>query len=455
LKTRATDDVLRIAFMGTLQVEAPAEPQTQVPSKRRRVLVSAIAVSPIRGSEPGIGWNVGTRLAKYHDVTLMCITKTHDDPHREEIEAYFQQHGPIPGLEMLYIEPTWLYRLVDRKRNPVARAFYYFGYASWQRAAYKRVKELQAQKPFELTHHLNILGYREPGYLWKLPIPFFWGPVAGASNIPFAHFKLLRWPDRIKYGVRNVINEVQKRLWPRPRKAARAAAHIWAIGEDNRRMFTDVFGVPAECLCEAGGKPRPELASVKTYDPTKEPLRLTFAGFHIGRKAVPIILHAMARSGNEFPITFTSLGSGPERDGWIELSRRLGIADKINWIAELPQAQAHAEMTRAHVFAFPSLQEASATVTLEALSLGLPILCHDACGMGFIVNDSCGLKVPMRDIETSVNGFAEALRKLHADPSLVSRLSQGALRRSEELSWDYAARQMALRYDRVLERIKK
>jgi glycosyltransferase involved in cell wall biosynthesis len=192
---------------------------------------------------------------------------------------------------------------------------------------------------------------------------------------------------------------------------------------------------------------------VKTYDPTIEPLRLTFAGFHIGRKAVPLILHAIAKIGNEFPITFTSIGSGPQRDAWIELARRLGIADKINWIAELPQAQAHAEMSKAHVFAFPSLQEASATVTLEALSLGLPILCHDACGMGFIVNDSCGLKVPMEGHDASVNGLADALRRLNREPQLVRILSQGSLKRSEELSWDYAAQQIALGYDRVLEQI--
>src|SRR6185503_8055590 len=101
--------------MTILQDQVRTGSDSTGPRRRRRLLVSAIAVSPIRGSEPGIGWNIGTRLSKYHDVTLMCITRTHDDPHREEIETYLKQHGPIPGLEMLFIEPTWLYRLVDRK----------------------------------------------------------------------------------------------------------------------------------------------------------------------------------------------------------------------------------------------------------------------------------------------------------------------------------------------------
>ncbi len=433
--------------MTTLQAEQSAT--SEAPLKRRRVLISALAVSPARGSEAGIGWNIGSRVAKYHDVTLMCVPGT-KEPHRQEIEDYLKQHGPIPGLTMLFVEETFLYKLLDHTTSKLLRPLFYFGYASWQRAALRKVASLHAQQPFDLTHHLNILGYREPGYLWKLPIPFFWGPVAGASNIPWDYFSMLSWRDRFAYSLRNILNEVQKRTHFRARNAAKKAAHVWAIGKDNHRMFTEVFGVDAEMLCEAGGKPQPTLAAVKTYDPQRQPLRLVFSGIQLGRKAVPLILHAMARIGNEFPIHFTSIGSGPEGPKWQELSRSLGIADKVNWIAQLPHGEALAEMARAHVFTFPSLQEASSTVTLEALSLGLPVICHDACGMGFIVNDHCGIKVPMIDPETSIQGIADALRKLHREPGEVTRLSNGALRRSEELSWDYAAEQISIGYDRVL-----
>lgn len=427
-----------------------AEPTTSTapPMKRRRVLVSALAVSPVRGSEAGIGWNIGSRLAKYHDVTLMCISGTHD-PHRDEIEAELKKN-PVPGLTMLFIEPTPLYRFLDRKGASLLKPFFYFGYASWQRAAFKKVKAIHAERPFELTHFLNILGYREPGYLWKLPIPFFWGPVAGASNMPWKFLPLLSGKDRVVYGLRNIVNNFQMRFSPRPRKAAKAAAHRWAIGPDNKAMFENVWHVPAEMLCEAGGKPRPDLATVKTYTPGAEPLRLVFAGYHIGRKAVPLALMAMAKIGKEFPVTLTSLGSGPEKEKWQALAKELGVADQVTWISELKQAEAHKVMASAHAFIFPSLQEASSTVTLEALSLGLPVICHDACGMGFIVNETCGVKVPMRSPEESAAGMADALREFHKNPQKFSELSRGAIRRSEELSWDYAAEQIAKGFDRVL-----
>ena len=41
-------------------------------SRRLRVLVSAFAASPVRGSEPAVGWNIPLHLAKDHDVTVLC-----------------------------------------------------------------------------------------------------------------------------------------------------------------------------------------------------------------------------------------------------------------------------------------------------------------------------------------------------------------------------------------------
>jgi hypothetical protein len=32
---------------------------------------------------------------------------------------------------------------------------------------------------------LNMIGYREPGYLWKLNVPFVWGPMGG-TNVKFS-----------------------------------------------------------------------------------------------------------------------------------------------------------------------------------------------------------------------------------------------------------------------------
>src|SRR4051812_29636278 len=88
----------------TTRFDAPA---------RLRVLVSAYAVSPVRGSEPGLGWNLVSRLARYHDVTVLCapdVPGLASQNFREEIARHEREHGPVPGLTIHFVEPPLLSR---------------------------------------------------------------------------------------------------------------------------------------------------------------------------------------------------------------------------------------------------------------------------------------------------------------------------------------------------------
>jgi glycosyltransferase involved in cell wall biosynthesis len=176
-----------------------------------------------------------------------------------------------------------------------------------------------------------------------------------------------------------------------------------------------------------------------------------WSGVHVGRKALPIVLHALARLGDAAPAELAVLGGGPETGRWKGLADELGLSGRVRWAGHLSQADAVAEVSRADVLAFSSLQEGTPQAVLEALSLGLPVVCHDACGMGVAVTDGCGVKVPMRDPGASVAGFADAIRRLATDGRELGRLSAGALRRSEELTWDANARRIAEGYNQVVE----
>ena len=79
----------------------------------------------------------------------------------------------------------------------------------------------------------------------------------------------------------------------------------------------------------------------------------------------------------------------------------------------------------AAAFVFTSLQEATSTVVPEALSLGLPVICHDVCGMEVAVTPECGIKIPLLDPATSIRGFVEAILKL-SHPMELERLSAGS-----------------------------
>jgi glycosyltransferase involved in cell wall biosynthesis len=426
--------------------DAPRDPSLRI---RRRILVSAFAISPYRGSEPGIGWNIASRLAAYHDVTVLCCQGIGDEDNRADIDDYLKKNGPIAGIEFHFVERPALSRWLQQPHVSLAAPLYYVGYAAWQRAAFAEALRLHQMQPFDLSYQLTITGFREPGYLWKLPIPFVWGPVAGASDIPWSYFTMLGWRDRAFYGLKNIVNAVQKRTKFRSRRAARMAKHIFVNAEDNRALITGLWGCPSQVMLDTGA-PAP-VAEPRDFH-GKRPLRLVWSGLHAGRKALPILLHALKQVQTNIPdfrFELTILGEGQQTQNWKNLAQRLELSSSIIWKGHLPRADAMAEMQTADVFAFTSLQEGTSNVVMEALSLGLPVICHDACGMGVAVNNSCGIKIPMTSPAQSIEGFASAIQTLIDEPARINQLSQGALKRADELSWDRKVQEIAQVFDRV------
>ena len=422
-----------------------------VHAPRRRVLVSAYAMSPARGSEPGMGWNICSRLARHHDLTVLCSPNVPPNAQdfRGEVESYVKDHGPVPGLTIQYVEPPLVSYLFQRESPLLRRTVYYSGYKSWQRAAFRAAKALHGREPFDVIHQLNITGFREPGYLWKLPgVPFVWGPVGGAANIPTPFLSLMRGKEWLFYKLRNIGNTRQKHSARRCQKAARRASHIWVVGDANQKMVEEIWGCRADPMLEVGGEPHP-LGRVRTFNADR-PLRIVWSGVHIGRKALPLLLRAIALIGEKPAVELTVLGDGPEMSAWKSLSAQLGTEKVVRFTGRMPREDAIREMAAADVMVSTSVLEETSLVVLEALSLGLPVVCHNACGMGVAVTDACGIKVPMRTPEESIAGFADAIRKLSLGGEAFRKLSAGAIDRARELSWDDKAATIARTYEKVI-----
>ena len=149
--------------------------------RRLRVLISAFALSPFEGSEDAVGWCLVTRLSRYHDVTVICGDVAANGPTSLDLSKYLAHNGEIPNLKIRYIEPSRPISVLEKiSRVPGMQITYYLAYLLWQRAALRVATDLHIQKPFDIIHQLNMIGFREPGSLWKLPNRFIWGPIGGA-----------------------------------------------------------------------------------------------------------------------------------------------------------------------------------------------------------------------------------------------------------------------------------
>lgn len=411
---------------------------------RLRVLLSAYYCSPYRGGESAVGWNVAKGLAQYHDVTVICGDLAGDNPTGADIARLRREDGVPPGLEIIHLPAGKDARKIhDLHSLPGLWFLYYEAYRRWQQQLLAEAGRLHAERPFDVVHHVNIVGFREPGYLWQLGIPFFWGPISGAPMVPWPFLKDFGGKERLRWSMRNLANQLQILRAGRPAEAARAATKVWAVSPEDRAVLAG-WGVTGEPMLEGGTGSDPDTSKVRRLD-HGEPLRICWSGLFQGIKELPILLRAVAglQPGS---FILEVLGDGPEAGRWRALAASLGLESGIHWHGMVPRETALGIMDRCHLLVHTSIKEATATVLMEALERAMPVVCHDACGMGTAITDESGIKIPLRDPETSVAGFREALSRIQSSPDLLERLSQGAARRARELSWDQKIRRISEAY---------
>jgi glycosyltransferase involved in cell wall biosynthesis len=393
--------------------------------RKLKILISAYACSPNQGSEPGMGWNFVHGLSQYHEVHVISEKRKWEIP-----VCTFLNENPSLNKNLIFY-------FIDKKRNKWLRKIwppsYYWFYKIWQKEAYHLAMALDEKENFDLIHQLNMVGYREPGFLWKMEKPYVWGPIGGLENSPWNFLPKLGFKGMIYYGSRNVLNSWQRNFSSRPRFAANKKNNMLiAATPGNARLIQKIWHKNSEILCEVGQE---AIATVvaSTRTPT-EPLKIVWSGQHTPGKNLPLLLEALTNIS--FPFELNILGNGPMTKKWRQSSRNLKIESQCTWYGWLERKTAIKIMKLGHVFCITSIKDLTSTVTLEALSYGLPIICLDHCGFAHVVTDKCGIRIPVVSPANAMFNFTEALTKLYNDEELRQQLSHGALQRAMDFSWD-------------------
>lgn len=393
--------------------------------EKLKILVSAYACSPNQGSEPGMGWNFVNGLSLYHEVHVITEKRKWEAP----IKTYLEEN-PALGQNLKFY-------FIDKKRNKQLRKIwppsYYWFYKKWQKKAYHLALELDKKENFDLLHQLNMVGYREPGYLWKIDKPFVWGPVGGLINSPWPFLPSLGFKGMVFYSGRNILNSWQRKFNIRARKAANHKnCSIIAATPGTANTINKIWRRNAVVLCEVGQEIT--TSSIPLKKTCAESLKIIWSGMHTPGKNLPLLLHALKYIS--IPYELHILGSGEMTKKWQKMSKDLGVNDHCCWHGWLERKKAISIMNTGHVFCITSIKDLTSTVTLEALSFGLPIVCLDHCGFAHVVNEKCGIKIPVNTPSKAATNIMVALEKLYNDETFRQDLSKGALERAKDFSWD-------------------
>lgn len=408
-----------------------------------KILINAYACSPGMGSEPGMAWNWVSNLAKFCE--LYIIT---EGEFREKIEEV------VPTLEQGKNMHFYYNPVTDEIRkmcwNQGDWRFYKY-YREWQWKTYLMAKEICSSEHIDVLHQLNMIGFREPGYLWKLSkesdVPFVWGPIGGLKQFPLAYLQGAGLKMKLFNRLKNILNVWQLKHEKRVDEALKTARLLVSSIPDSYRAIKKYKGLESIVIPETGCFLSEDIPTDR-FD--EKELHVMWVGKFDFRKQLPLALRAIAIANNP-NIVLDIYGGGSDEQ--IASAKRvadlLGITEKVVWHGNQPNDVVMNAMHKAQVFLFTSVSEDTSTVVLEAVSNRLPVLCFDACGMAAVIDDKVGRKVALSNPAQSATDFAKQLNDLEHDRKLLKQLSENCKQRQNELSWEEKAKTMVEWYEKV------
>lgn len=405
-----------------------------------KVLMSAYSCEPGVGSERGVGWNVAIETSKYNEVWVL----TRPDESKEAIEAELKLN-PVPNLHFVYFTlPFWKDSL--RWGQSGAMQLHYY---LWQVQAYFVAKKLHRDINFDVAHHVTFVKYSSPSFLSFLPIPFIWGPVGGGESAPMAF-----WAD---FSFKNKLYESLRWLWrsigeldPFVRRTARRSAIAYATTEDTAVRLRQMGAPRVEISAETAMSSQDIRQLSECPPPVAEPFRfisiarlLHWKGFHLGLRAF-----AQANLPNA---EYWILGEGPEHARLHALAKDLEISHKVKLWGLQPREVVLKKLAQCSALVHPSLHDSGGWVCLEAMVAGRPVICLDLGGPAQQVTAETGIKVPVHDVDHTIQALAEAMLQIAGSAELRIHMGlAGQERVSTYYSWLAKGKQLAETYEKVI-----
>jgi glycosyltransferase involved in cell wall biosynthesis len=154
---------------------------------------------------------------------------------------------------------------------------------------------------------------------------------------------------------------------------------------------------------------------------------LGFSACHFyNRKGVPLLVEAFARATSQRPDAILRIaGDGIEKRAVLDAIERNGVSGRVELLGVLAPTEVLQQMIWADYFALVGWDEPFATVYLEAMSVGIPIICANDGGINdLLVDGQHGLVVIPRDVVSA----ASAISRMIESPQHRQQMGKNARR---------------------------
>lgn len=403
--------------------------------KRKNILVLAYMVSPYRGSEYSVAWNYITNISEYNNLTVLYGTSGNHLGDNTDLEEYLRTNS-VPNVDFIFVKPDKMAMALNwLNTHDILRYTFYLAYNAWHKQVYRIAKRIVDTQNIDLIHYLGPIGYREPGYLWKLNRPYMWGPIAGTGNYPYVLRKCLSMKSFIKYQTKSIINDFQLKHSKRLKRALSACDVLLTATTEAQDKFMRIHNRPSVYLPENG------IVAANSLDSIADKFRggvieLVFIGRIDGLKNLGLLLAALTKIDDIGKLHLNIVGDGTERAKLEAYARMHGLSERLTWHGQQKREKVFEILDKSHLHVITSLQEGNATVVFEAMAHGVPTLTLDHCGMHDTICDDCGFKIPIVSYEQVVADITDTLQRCIDNPDILKTKAEETVKCAENYLWD-------------------
>ena len=388
------------------------------------LLVSAYACAPHLGSEYGVGWTWVTGARRLgHKVWALA-----SPVYRELILDTCASDPELVDIDWTFPEvPGWALRPGLEPRHE--RTYNLL----WQIQAMRHGAAIVNRERIDAIHHASWAGIRAPSFLGGLGPPLIMGPIGGGETSPPGLRDLIGVRARALEFLRDLSNRTIT-INPIVRPALKQAAALFVATPETDRLFKGRLSAKTKVFSQLSlpHLPTPRCRGSRTGAPT-----FIFAGRLLYWKGVHIALRAFSRVLTHYPTArFTVVGDGPERKRLRKEADALGIEGQVEFLSRIPQRSLFELYDRHDFMLFPSLHDSGGMAALEAMALGLPVVCLDLGGPGLLVNAASGLVIATarRGTDEVAKAMAEAILEALEQHGRLQALSASAIQRAAEFA---------------------
>ncbi len=334
----------------------------------------------------------------------------------DSVEVFAVRREGTPSFEVM--DGVEVYRIQRRKVNERGR----FGYLVrillfLLRAAFVLTKR-QLSKPYDVVHVHSVpdflvfaalvpklLGVRVILDIHDILPEFYASKFGISSNSPL--FRLLLVVEKVStHFADHVI--IANHLW-HERLVSRSVP---------REKCTTIINYPDPSIF----RPRPIAKKNRTF-------RITYPGSMNTHQGLDIAVCAFAKVADKMPgAEFHIYGDGPAKGSLIQLTKELGLSERILFHETLPTPEVAEIMAASDLAVVPKRassefgNEAASTKIMEFMSLGIPVIVSRTKIDSYYHNNST-----VRFVESeNVSDLAEAMLLLWRDPQLRAQLAVNA-----------------------------